>query len=92
MVEGKPIAIEGVPESDAGSRGGVCAKSVASIIDWHDPNRILYPVKRINPEKGLYEDPKWQRISWEEALDIVTSEVRRIHGEVERRVRFQLRF
>jgi molybdopterin-containing oxidoreductase family molybdopterin binding subunit len=69
VVEGKPIAIEGVPESDAGSRGGVCAKGVASIMDWHDPNRILFPVKRTNPKKGLHEDPKWQRISWEEALD-----------------------
>jgi len=69
VVEGKPVAIEGIPESDAGPRGGVCAKGVASIMDWHDPNRILFPVKRTNPKKGLHEDPKWQRISWEEALD-----------------------
>jgi len=69
VVEGSPVAIEGIPESDAGSRGGVCAKGVASIMDWHDPNRILFPLKRTNPKKGLHEDPRWQRISWEEALD-----------------------
>jgi molybdopterin-containing oxidoreductase family molybdopterin binding subunit len=69
VVDGLPIAIEGVPESDAGSRGGVCAKSIASIMDWHDPNRILFPLKRTNPKKGLHEDPRWQRISWEEALE-----------------------
>lgn len=75
VLEGNPVAIEGIPESDAGSRGGVCAKGVASVMDWHDPNRILYPVKRTNPEKGLYEDPKWQRITWDEALDTITGKL-----------------
>ncbi len=69
VVDGQPVSIEGIPESDAGSRGGVCAKGVASIMDYHDPNRILFPVKRTNPKKGLHEDPRWQRISWEEALN-----------------------
>lgn len=71
VFEGKPIAIEGVPESHAGSRGGLCAKGVASILDFHDPNRILYPVRRTNPKKGLHEDPEWERITWEEALDTI---------------------
>lgn len=75
VIDGKPVALEGVPESDAGARGGVCARGVASILDWHDPNRILYPVKRTNPKKGLYEDPKWQRISWEEALDTIAEKL-----------------
>jgi len=75
VVDGKPVAVEGVPESDRGAQGGLCARGVTGIMDWYDPNRILYPVKRTNPKKGLYEDPKWQRISWEEALDIITEKL-----------------
>ncbi|MFC2070336.1 molybdopterin-dependent oxidoreductase [Chloroflexota bacterium] len=75
VVDGKPVAVEGVPESDRGAQGGLCAKGVSSIMDWHDPNRILYPIKRTNPKKGLHEDPKWQRISWEEALDTITEKL-----------------
>ena len=75
VVDGKPIAVEGVPESDRGAQGGLCAKGVTSLMDWYNPNRILYPVKRTNPNKGLYEDPKWQRITWEEALDTITEKI-----------------
>ena len=67
--------MEGVPESDRGAQGGLCAKGVTAIMDWNNPNRILYPVKRTNPQKGLHEDPKWERISKEEALDIFTEKL-----------------
>jgi anaerobic selenocysteine-containing dehydrogenase len=67
--------VEGIPESDKGARGGLCAKGVAGILDCYDPNRILYPVKRTNPQKGLYEDPKWERISWEEALGTISEKL-----------------
>ncbi len=75
VLDGKPVAVEGVPESDRGAQGSLCAKGVSAIMDWHNPNRILYPVKRTNPKKGLHEDPKWERISWEEALDTITEKL-----------------
>ena len=75
VVDGKPVAIEGVPESDKGPKGGSCARGVTSIMDYYDPNRILYPVKRTNPKKGLHEDPRWERISWEEALDTISEKL-----------------
>lgn len=78
VVDGVPVAIEGVPESDLGGQGGLCGKGVATIMDFHDPNRIKYPVKRTNPKKGLYEDPKWERISWEEALDTIAQKLKPI--------------
>ena len=78
VVEGVPISIEGVPESDLGGQGGMCGKGVATIMDFHDPNRIKYPVKRTNPKKGVYEDPKWERISWEEALDTIAQKLKPI--------------
>lgn len=75
VVDGRPVAIEGVPESDRGAQGGLCAKGVSGLMDWHNPNRVLYPVRRTNPRKGLYEDPGWQRISWEEALDVIVEKL-----------------
>jgi len=75
VLDGKPVAIEGVPESDRGAQGRICAKGVTGLMDWYNPNRILYPVKRTNPKKGLREDPGWERITWEEALDTVTDKL-----------------
>ena len=75
VIDGKPVAVEGVPESDRGAQGGLCARGVTAIMDWYDPNRILYPVKRTNPKKGLHEDPGWQRITWEEALDTIAEKL-----------------
>ena len=34
VVDGKPVAIEGVPESDKGSKGGSCARGVTSLMDY----------------------------------------------------------
>ena len=75
VVDGVPVAIEGIPESDLGGQGGMCGRGVATIMDLHDPNRVKYPVKRTNPKKGLHEDPKWERISWEEALDTIATKL-----------------
>ena len=75
VVDGKPVAVEGVPESARGAEGGLCAKGVTALMDWYNPNRILYPVKRTNSRKGLHEDPKWEHISWEEALDTISEKL-----------------
>ena len=59
---------EGNPEHP-GSRGRNCAKGPATINQVTDPDRILYPLKRVGPRgQGRFE-----RVSWEEALrDIAT--------------------
>ncbi len=75
VVDGWPVAIEGIPESDLGGHGGLCGKGVATILDFHDPNRINYPVKRTNPKKGIGEDPGWQRISWDEAMETIAEKL-----------------
>jgi len=68
--DGRICAAKGHPEV-LSSRGKVCGKSLARIADLYDPNRVTTPLKRTNPEKGLGVDPKWQEISWEEALETV---------------------
>ena len=51
----------------------------------YSPNRILYPLKRVdfNPEGERNPENRgksgYERISWDEALDILTSEIERIH-------------
>jgi anaerobic selenocysteine-containing dehydrogenase len=56
----------------------------------YSPNRIKYPLKRVDWEPG--GDPaktnphnrgksKFKRISWKEAVDLITSEIKRIQGK-----------
>jgi anaerobic selenocysteine-containing dehydrogenase len=78
VVDGCPIMAEGLPESDMGAQGGMCGKGVATLLHYYDPNRCNYPVKRTNPRKGIGEDPKWERISWEEALDTIAEKLKEV--------------
>lgn len=51
----------------------------------YSPNRIKYPLKRVdwdpNGERNTQNrgKSKYQRISWDEATDLIASEIRRIH-------------
>ena len=48
-----------------------CTKGYAHIRNLYDPNRVKYPLKRVG-EKG---EGKWQRISWDEALDTIADKL-----------------
>lgn len=56
-----------------GSRGRNCAKGPATINQLTDPDRILYPMKRA----GGRGDGKWERVSWDEALDDIAGRIRK---------------
>lgn len=77
-VNGVLVAIEGDPNSPL-TQGGICAKGKSGIQLLYDPNRLNYPVKRTNPQKGIGIDPKWQRISWDEALDTIAAKLREVY-------------
>jgi anaerobic selenocysteine-containing dehydrogenase len=62
---------EGNP-AHPGSRGRNCAKGPATINQIHDPERILYPLKRVG-ERG---SGKFERVSWEEALEDIGKRIR----------------
>ncbi len=85
-VNGVPVKIEGIPESDMGARGGLCGKGSAGLQLLDDPNRLNVPLRRTNPEKGLYVDPKWQEISWKEALDEIAGKLGKILKENPRKL------
>jgi anaerobic selenocysteine-containing dehydrogenase len=80
-VNGVLVKIEGEPDNDFGARGGLCAKAEAMIQALYDPNRYNYPLKRTNPEKGIFADPKWKRISWDEALDEIAEKLKKIRKD-----------
>ncbi|MDA8283852.1 MAG: molybdopterin-dependent oxidoreductase [Actinomycetota bacterium] len=74
--------LEGNPEHP-GSRGRNCAKGPATINQVTDPDRVLYPLRRVGPRGG----GRWERVSWDEALDDLAGRVRRAieedrHNEV----------
>ncbi|MBP1706778.1 MAG: padB2 [Chloroflexi bacterium] len=80
-VNGVIIKIEGEPDNDFGAHGGLCAKGEAMIQALYDPNRYNYPLRRTNPEKGIFADPKWKRITWDEALDEIAEKLKKIRQE-----------
>jgi anaerobic selenocysteine-containing dehydrogenase len=62
---------EGNPEHP-GSRGRNCAKGPATLNQVTDPDRILFPLKRVG-ERG---EGRWVQVSWDEALDDVAARIR----------------
>ncbi|MDH3706882.1 MAG: molybdopterin-dependent oxidoreductase [Acidimicrobiia bacterium] len=63
-IEGNPL--------HPGSRGRNCAKGPATLNQVHDPERILYPLKR----RGKRGSGDWERISWDQALDEIGARIR----------------
>jgi anaerobic selenocysteine-containing dehydrogenase len=56
-----------------GSRGRNCAKGPATINQVHDPERILFPLKRV----GARGAGRWMEIGWDEALDDIAGRIRK---------------
>jgi molybdopterin-containing oxidoreductase family molybdopterin binding subunit len=73
-VDGVVREIKGDPDCP-NSNGKICPKGHAAIMGLYDPNRVLHPMKRTNPEKGIGIDPVWEVISWEEALQTLTEKL-----------------
>ncbi|MCB9671612.1 MAG: molybdopterin-dependent oxidoreductase [Alphaproteobacteria bacterium] len=55
-----------------GSRGRNCAKGPATHNQVYDPERILYPLKRVGPRGS----GQWKRVSWDEAMDDIAAKMR----------------
>ena len=68
--EGKIARIAGDPECPI-NHGTLCSKGLASTQLVYHPDRLTYPVKRNGP-KG---SGKWERISWDEALDTIAGRI-----------------
>lgn len=70
---GRVVSIHGNPK-DPNSLGKVCAKGIAAINTLYDPERLLYPLKRV----GKRGEGRWERISWDAALQLVASRLQEV--------------
>lgn len=75
--DGRLVAVEPNPEHPTGE--ALCAKGRAAPEMVYSPDRLLHPMKRTAPKGAA--DPGWQRISWDEALDMTADALDRIRRE-----------
>jgi anaerobic selenocysteine-containing dehydrogenase len=66
-VDGRLTALEADPDHPTG--GALCVKGKAAPEIVGHADRVLHPLRRTAP-KGA-DDPGWERISWDEALDTI---------------------
>ena len=79
-VQGRAVDVEGDPKAP-NSRGHICAKGKARFLDLYNPNRVLKPLRRRNPIKGIGVDPQFEEVTWEEALRTVSDRLREVREE-----------
>jgi anaerobic selenocysteine-containing dehydrogenase len=68
--DGKVAKINGDPDCPI-NHGTLCSKGIASAQLAYHPDRLTYPVRRIGPKAS----GKWERISWDEALDTIAERI-----------------
>ena len=73
--DGKIVKVKGMPEHPL-NHGVICPKGLTIKEYVYSPDRLKHPMKK-------KEDGTWERISWDEALDIIASklkEIREMYG------------
>jgi len=76
LEDGKLVKIEGHPKSIR-TEGVMCAKGQGGINHLTDPDRILYPMRRVG-ERG---EGLWKRVSWDEAIGELTERLKKLRDE-----------
>lgn len=74
--DGRLISVEGARNTPMQS-GGLCAKGAAAVQYVYNKERILYPMKRV----GRKGEGQFERISWDEAYDLIAENLLRIRSE-----------
>src|SRR5580658_2222768 len=82
--DGRATRIQGDPEHPV-TRGFLCAKVAKYLDRVYSPDRVLYPMRRVKPKgpsgAGAPASERFDRISWDDALDEITHRLRRIVAE-----------
>ena len=71
--DGRVVKLEGNPEHPH-SRGNLCPRGQSGLMNTYDPDRVLTPLIRV----GQRGEGKFRRASWDEALDLVASNMQAI--------------
>ncbi|OGH61641.1 MAG: hypothetical protein A3G34_15870 [Candidatus Lindowbacteria bacterium RIFCSPLOWO2_12_FULL_62_27] len=74
--DGRLVKIEGNPNLLRTS-GVICARGQAGVNQVYDPDRILYPMRRV----GARGEGKWKRITWDDALDELTARLKKLRDD-----------
>lgn len=74
--DGVIAEIEGDPECPS-NHGTLCPKGLAFKQLVYHPDRVIYPQKRV----GKRGEGKWERITWDEALDTIVTKYKEIIPE-----------
>jgi len=59
------------------SRGMLCARGNAGVAQVYDPDRLKHPLLR----KGARGEGKWQRIPWDEAIDMAAQKMEEVRSK-----------
>ena len=76
LEEGRVAKVTGDPDSPT-SRGYICPKGKAAPKFLYHPDRLKYPLRR----KGERGENRWERITWEKALDHIANKFTQIKEE-----------
>jgi len=71
--DGTVVKVEGDPDHPI-TRGTLCPKGLAGVQLQNHPDRLLYPLRRV----GARGEGRWERIDWDEALDIIAARLTEI--------------
>jgi len=82
---GRATKVQGDPAHPV-TRGFLCAKVAKYLDRVYSPDRVLYPMRRVGPKGPAGKSARaptqaFQRISWDEALDEITSRFQQITAE-----------
>ena len=74
--DGKLMKISGQFNSIR-TEGALCAKAQAGVNQIYDPDRVLYPMRRV----GARGEGKWKRVSWDEALGELADRLKKLRDD-----------
>ena len=75
--EGELVKVEGDPENPF-NEGRLCVRCLDLPEMVNNPKRLTHPLRRAKADRGR---DRWERIGWDEALDLIACELNKVKEE-----------